>query len=326
MACLSALALCAYMLIFPSECISRARSAMELWARAVAPALFPFMALLPVLSGETARRGYGRLFGFIMKPLFKLRGEAAAPAVVGLLGGSPAGAIAIRRAATENALTSREALTVAVLASGCSPVFLVCSAGAGMFGDAGIGYKLLACVWLSQLISALVVARLPEKLLRASHIKIPETAQKAGASAIGDAVVGTLTVCGWMVLFSVFGGALPSAFTQITEISAACARSAEMGSAPLAAFSCGFGGLCAGCQNMSHLNKAGVNAIVYFIIKAICGLLCYTLFVLTQGLPTVGIQIDALSAGITLSALAAAITLCAALFTKSTNTEKRTDS
>ncbi len=321
MACLSALILCAYMLAFPAECISRAGTAMELWARAVAPALFPFMALLPVLSGESARRGYGRAFGFIMKPLFRLPGEAAAPAVVGLLGGSPAGAIAIRRAALEGALSPREALTAAVLSSGCSPVFLVCSAGAGMFGDAGVGYKLLACALSAQIMLAFIVSRLPERLLRASDLKTSDMSRASGASAVGDAVAGTLTVCGWMVLFSVFGGALPAAFVHITEISAACARSAEAGNAALAAFSCGFGGLCAGCQNMSHLNKAGVNAIVYFVIKAICGFICYTLYALTQNMPNIGIKTDMLTAGIILSSLSAALTLCVLLFTRSANTD-----
>ena len=71
-----ALGMCACLLLFPARCAEQARSAMALWAQAVAPALFPFLALLPVLTSEEARDGYERLFARPMRA-FRLPGRAA---------------------------------------------------------------------------------------------------------------------------------------------------------------------------------------------------------------------------------------------------------
>ena len=110
-----ALGMCACLLLFPARCAEQARSAMALWAQAVAPALFPFLALLPVLTSEEARDGYERLFARPMRA-FRLPGRAASAAVVGLMAGTPAGATAAGRCA--NALSPRQRFTLGILVSG----------------------------------------------------------------------------------------------------------------------------------------------------------------------------------------------------------------
>lgn len=271
-----ALGMCACLLLFPARCAEQARSAMALWAQAVAPALFPFLALLPVLTSEETRDGYERLFAGLMRA-FRLPGRAASAAVVGLMAGTPAGATAAGRCA--NALSPRQRFTLGILVSGCGPVFLVCSVGAGMFGDAAVGARLWASMALSLLMGAFLCARLPEAWFR------ERTAAEAAVrdeNAMTSAIMGILSVCGWMVLTGVIGGLLPAFAQPYIEVSRGCFLAAQRQSAPLAAFLCGFGGICAGLQNRARLRASGVDTRWFFPVKALCGGLCAGVYRLTE--------------------------------------------
>ena len=92
-----ALGLVFLLLLWPAEALSAAQGAMRTWAGSVGPSLFPFLALLPMLTATAARRVYARALGWLMRPLFRLPGSAARPLLIGLLAGSPAGALAVER-------------------------------------------------------------------------------------------------------------------------------------------------------------------------------------------------------------------------------------
>lgn len=273
-----ALGMCVCLLLFPARCAGQARSAMALWAQAVAPALFPFLALLPVLTSEEARGGYERLFARPMHA-FRLPGSAASAAVVGLMAGTPAGATAAGQCA--NVLSPRQRFTLGILVSGCGPVFLVCSVGAGMFADAALGARLWGSMALSLLASAFLCARLPEAWFRVC------TAAGAAASsenAMTSAIMGVLSVCGWMTLTGVIGGFFPETVQPFIEVSRGCFLAAHAQSATLAAFLCGFGGICAGLQNCAKLKLSGVDTRWFFLIKTLCGGLCAGVYRLTERL------------------------------------------
>ena len=90
-----ALGLVFLLLTWPAEALSAAQGAMRTWAGSVGPSLFPFLALLPALTCPAARRAYARALGWLMRPLFRLPGSAAPALLIGLLAGSPAGALAV---------------------------------------------------------------------------------------------------------------------------------------------------------------------------------------------------------------------------------------
>ena len=93
---LAALAVAA-LLVFPETVLTAAQQAMYSWYSSVAPALFPFMALLPLLTCRESARIYERLLGRLTRAVFRLPGAAAPAVVVGMTAGSPAGAIAALR-------------------------------------------------------------------------------------------------------------------------------------------------------------------------------------------------------------------------------------
>lgn len=272
----------AYLLAFPSRALNAAREAMALWASAVAPALFPFMALLPALSGEQARSAYARFAGKAMRALFRLPPEAASSVVVGWIAGSPAGAMAVARARRAGALDARDALIAGVLASGCGPVFLVSTVGTAMFQDAALGARLLASMWAALFLTGFTLSR----LLPVSEKETfeAESAIETASSPVRDAVLGTLSICGWMILFRVVADALPADIRPFLEVSSGCSTAAQRRNAPLAAFLCGFGGACAMCQNLSALSGCGVRAMDFFAGKLAAGTLSLVVFRACEGL------------------------------------------
>ena len=82
------------LLIYPETALNAVQGAARAWAESVAPAMFPYLLLLPLLTCRESMRAYERLFGRPLGALFHLPGSAAPAIVIGMLAGSPAGAIA----------------------------------------------------------------------------------------------------------------------------------------------------------------------------------------------------------------------------------------
>lgn len=245
----------------------RAREAMRLWAESVAPSVFPFLALLAYLTSESAERAYAVFAAYPMKKLFRLSRGALAPAVTGLLAGSPAGAIAIRERLQGGKICLREAYTLFALTGGPGPVFLVCAVGAGMFQSAQTGARLLFAVLLSACAAAFLISRLfPDGETRAPRA---HARQRPSDGKISDAVLSTLNICAWMVLFRVYAGVLPEPAACFSEISWGCMYASEINNPLLAACVCSFSGLCIFMQNASVLSNTGPDFAVLFLIKCV---------------------------------------------------------
>ena len=71
-----ALLLAALLLSKPQAAAAGAIRAMAQWADSVAPSVFPFLALLPLLTSEEACAAYRAILGRAMGALFRLPGAA----------------------------------------------------------------------------------------------------------------------------------------------------------------------------------------------------------------------------------------------------------
>lgn len=267
---LAAVFLCMYLLIDSKAAIERAQEAMTLWYTSVAPAMFPFFALLPVLTDEDALNIYERLFGRIMKKLLRISGSAAAAALVGLIAGSPAGSMAIARAFRCGAISRRDARVLAALATGSGPAFMVSSVGAGMMKDVFSGIKLLFCAWSASFLTAFIVSRISAE---GENARFEGEADLNPPGAVREAVLGILTVAGYMTVFRVFAGGLNENLYAFFEISGGCFSAAQKGSFVMASAVAGFGGLCLLAQNSRNLAQTGVRVWELLLIKASTGAL-----------------------------------------------------
>ena len=79
------LALAALLLSAPQAAALGAARAMAQWYASVAPALFPFLALMPLLTCDEAATVYELLLGRAMRALFDLPGSTAPALAVGMI-------------------------------------------------------------------------------------------------------------------------------------------------------------------------------------------------------------------------------------------------
>ena len=189
---IAGLALGTALLIWPEASVNGARQAAAQWYASVAPSLFPFLALLPLITCREAAQTYERLLGRWMQAALRLPGAAAPAFAVGMVAGSPAGAMAARRIAAQNGMNQGQLLRLAVAACGLSPAFLITGIGATLLGSASAGFALLRAQIAVQLILALIL----RGAWKDRTDPVPPLPDVAMEQPVRAAVTAVLSVCG----------------------------------------------------------------------------------------------------------------------------------
>lgn len=279
---LAGLLLAALLLARPQAAAAGALAAMARWHDAVAPSVFPFLALLPLLTGDEAIRAYAALLGRAAEALFKLPGAAASAMVVGMAAGTPAGAIAARRVAARSGMNRGQLQRLAVIATGFSPAFLIGGIGAGLLGSVPLGWRLA----LAQALTQLTLALLLRNAWADRTEPVPAADPAREEAPVRGAVLTALTIGGYMALFGALGAAARSIAGGAAD-GLLCALDVPTGASLIASLPlepsaklvclaaiCGFGGVCAILQGLGALQDCGIRAGECFALRALAGALC----------------------------------------------------
>jgi len=263
-------------LLCPAAAVSGAQRAMRIWFSGVAPALFPFLVLMPVLTGPEACTAYRLLFSKIMGPLFHLPGEAAPAMVIGMISGSPGGAIAISAIAARSGMQRGQVWRMAMAAAGVSPAYLIMGVGQGLYGSASLGMK-LACAQICVQICMLLMLR---GWFAEESAIVAEAPAKMPDYPVRNAVETVLAICGYMVFFSSVGAVASSLLGRkagrlllvILDLPSGLAEIASNGF-PMQNFvlgvAIGFGGMCIAVQNLDALRGCGLSMRDYIAARSI---------------------------------------------------------
>lgn len=261
-------------LLRPESAVAGAQRAMRLWVSSVAPALFPFLVLMPVLTGPEACTAYTALFSRIMQPLFHLPGQAAPAVVIGMISGSPGGAIATARIAGQSGMQCGQAWRIALAVAGVSPAFLVMGVGQGLYGSAALGAKLALIQMAVQLILLFALRSFFSGETQKTTLK-PDRAQD---QPVRQAVEHVLVICGYMVFFSALACVAASLLGKESGLALLLLMDLPSGLAELSVYSfpgapftlgaaIGFGGLCIGMQNLDVLGSTGLSLRDYIAVR-----------------------------------------------------------
>ena len=264
----------------PEFAVAGAQRAMRLWYSSVAPAMFPFLALLPILTCREACAAYNIALSRLMRPLFHLPGAAAPALVIGMISGSPGGALAVQRIAAEAGLQQSEARRVALALGGVSPAYLIMGVGKGLYGSTSLGIR-LALIQAGVQIGMLTLLRGNRTNKGDEVVSFYQKRQINGS--IYGAVESILTVCGYMVLFSSIccviasfvGESIGIALLLMSDLPSGLAELArwEMpGKMLIQGVAIGFGGLCIAAQNLDALRPLGVSAGEYLAVRGIAAI------------------------------------------------------
>ena len=273
----------------PRQAVDGAQRAMRMWYTGVAPAMLPFLALLPLITGPDACAAYKRMFSGVMGKLFRLPGEAAPAVIAAMVSGSPGGIVAVSEIKSSGGISDSDAARIALACSGVSPAWLVLGVGSGMLGSRTAGLKLAAV----QAAVQLFLLKLLEKVKIETRDENKAMQGALTANPMRSAAETVICVCGYMCVFGAYGSVIASFAGKWAGIGLLTALDLPSGLGMIAenrfpgdmaaiGVAMGFGGICIGAQNMEKLKKLGVcrrdYAAVRLTAASICGILCAVTF------------------------------------------------
>ena len=202
--------LCAlFCLIFASpQVISCARDALKLCAELIMPSLFPFFVLSILLSKLGLPNLLGRLLAPAASRLFGVSGAGASALFVGLCGGYPMGAAYIAEMFGSGAIGKEEAERLLGFCNNSGPAFIVGAVGAGIFGSPSVGLALYGIHILAAVLTGLLLRKKGSSPSASVPAAEPLPFSAALPQAVRQAVSAALSVCGFVVCFTVLAGLL----------------------------------------------------------------------------------------------------------------------
>ena len=277
--------------------------ALALCARSVVPSLFPFL----VASSALLALGFGELaapwLAGLMEPLFRVPGAGSAALVLGLVGGYPIGAKTAADLYRENLVSREEAERLLAFCNNSGPAFILGVVGAGVFGSGRVGLLL----YLTHAAASILVGILfrfhggrdagrEKRPVRATFETV--RASSAFTGAVVKALQSTLSICAFVVFFSVVLELLSAygvlaALAQVLamfgvgeewarrlvagllELSSGVSSLTGAGSqgVSMAAFMLGWAGLSVHCQVLAFLGDSGLSMGTYLWGKLLHGLI-----------------------------------------------------
>lgn len=136
-------------ILYPEDAFESSVNGLRLWFDVVLPALLPFFVMAEIMMGLGVIHFIGVLLEPLMRPLFRIPGEGAFAAALGLAAGYPLGAKLAGNLSRARLCTDIEGERLVSLANTADPLFLVGAVAVGMFGLPGIGGPLAVSHYLA---------------------------------------------------------------------------------------------------------------------------------------------------------------------------------
>ncbi len=277
--------LAAFLVAAPELAKSAAKNALFFCGETLIPSLFPFFVCANLLIGSGLVESAGRRLEKPCRCIFGVGGAGTAAILLGFISGYPGGAAVTCRLYANAQISKTEAHRLLSFTNNAGPLFVIGVIGMGVYGNAGAGYILL----LAQILAALSVGILAGFLGKREAPCQKRTIQKFG-DPVGDAVKTVLTLCGFVVFFSVlsamaenFGvlgfvrdilvflgvgdrtaALIPAGLLEITA-----AANCHGGALPAMAALLNFGGCSVLLQTASLVRRAGLSVKSYIGGKAL---------------------------------------------------------
>lgn len=207
------------MLCYPQAAYQGACRGLETWGTHLLPALLPFFIVSDLLLSMGFVHFLGTLLEPVMRPLFRLPGEAGFAVALGFTSGFPTGAVLTASLKEQNLCTEQEAARLAAFTNNSSPLFLLISIPVSMLHQPQLGLLLLAShycanVTIGVLLRFTTPARFrtikPRNLWRTAASQLQQHQAQASlplgsmlGKAIQHGIDSIIKIGGFVVLFSV---------------------------------------------------------------------------------------------------------------------------
>ena len=295
--------------VFSGALQKSAAAALSLCASSVVPSLFPFMVVSSLLTQSAPF-----LFSGAAKRsrLFDLPAASVVALLLGAVCGFPVGVVTTAGLKRRGLLTKDQAERLAAVSNNAGPAFVVEVIGASFFGSRSFGVRL----YLIEIASALILgtaylalsargrnsdlhgevcaeARGQNSDLHGNicaEARIPGRARLTVifTEAVGQATLGVIRVCGFVVFFSVvidavalvfpaLGKTALAAVSCVLEFTSGCRLAAGVGGmlgTAMCAFAVGFSGVSVLAQSAAFAFSEGIGMKRTLLFRLGEGFLC----------------------------------------------------
>lgn len=279
-ACIALFAFMTLMLAKPDYYLASAQKGLTLFATSVLPSLFPFYFCSLMLTYMGAVKGISGLGAKPVKLLFNTPKESAYALFLSMLCGYPVGASTCEELYEAGVLSRNDVKSTASFCSTSGPIFIIGTIGGAIFGDARVGWIVLASHYAGAIINGLIYRKRKSSIderTRTLNVDTDSVLSKAISKATLNMlyVGGYVVICGMLVdtleLFGIqnlvkspdISNALTSIIYGLIEMTRGCLQSANCDSLHLSTILCtgavSFGGLSVTLQNYTFLSKCGLN-------------------------------------------------------------------
>ena len=265
-----------------------ARQGLSVCGATLAPSLFPFFVLANLLSELGLPDLLGQTLGSAARRLFRISGCGVQAFFLGISAGYPLGASAAADLRRKGYIHREEAQRLLAFCNNSGPAFILGAVG-GVFDSPKAGALLYGTHILAALSAGLVFRG--RRAAGAPDTLPPPTPSRsffeAFPAAVSKALFSTLTVCGYVVLFSALLGTLTFLERQTPLARALAAGFMELGSGvaalrgleptpvnlAAAALMLGWGGVSVHFQTLAAVADTDIKCARHLAGRALCALL-----------------------------------------------------
>lgn len=275
------------LLVFPAQASLGAKNGLNYSMNILIPSLYPFM----VLSVFVVKSGLSEKIGrFLEKPtraLFRLPGSAAASALMGLIGGYPAGARSVAALYESGAVTAAQAERMLYFCVNSGPSFVITAVGVGFLKNPTAGAILFAAQTASFLLMGMLTGLVFGRNEKSARRNGPAAKSAGTAQALvdsaSDAAYSTMMMCCFVILFAVLMSLVrmfvtapvpAAAVSALTEVTGGCSDLSKL-RAPLWVFSLalGWGGVCVHFQVLACAGKLQIGKARFELCRLLQGII-----------------------------------------------------
>lgn len=189
------------MLRFPQALANGVSRGLSVCSSVIIPTLYPFMILAGVLTDSPLCTRPNAVLDRVTRRLFGLPGCCGTAIFLSLVGGYPAGALAIGRLQHSGCISTDEARRMTLFCVNGGPGFIVSTVGAGLLGSARAGWLLFAAHATTSIGTGIVIARTNKANKATAQEPLHAIApSRAFADTVKDTCAALLTMCGFVVL------------------------------------------------------------------------------------------------------------------------------
>ena len=295
------------LILSSKQALEGARHGLFICANVIAPSLFPFFVLTLLLSALGFPQLISKKAEPLMQKLFGLSGACCAPLILGLFGSYPIGAATTAELYRRGIIEKREAQRLLPFCNNTGPAFIIGAAGVGIFGSSALGLLLYICHVAAALCVGFIFCsgQSVSQKTETSAFATVQSLPQALSGCVKSAAAGTITICGFVVFFSVFTGILDffgffssvsgyladtlglelsfsrSLLTGVLELGSGIGSMYGLGATPLnialASFILGFGGASVHLQTLAVLEGTEIKCALHFAGRITHGIIAAVL-------------------------------------------------